>query len=186
LKRLVFREVLDGDVKKFAAKSNISGTGGGARDFRYRPYDDFDDVFSRILTDHKKEKRTRDEQPVDVVTYFGKGTYRGPNGDEPDKVLQFEPPTTARPNEGRLTRLSSLGLTVPKGEGRVFLLIWQMDDDAVWLGFATQKQLEANAWYQKINDFLLECMNAKRPVNNAAQGFIDFERSKHFCNSSPT
>jgi hypothetical protein len=184
IKRLVFREVLPGDTLKFAAKSNKQkAAGGGARDFRYRPYNKFDNIFGKILKQRSKVTRRRNKKSVSVGIYYDNATLVQ-NGINTPKVLEFEPPTTARKGEGRLTKLSSLGLSVPKGEGRVYLLVWQTGDDKVWFGFATQTQLEAKAWFKEINDFLLACMHAHRRAGNAAQGFMDFETSHTFCNSS--
>jgi hypothetical protein len=182
VKRVVFREVLPGDVLKFAAKSNKTKSGGGARDFRYNPYDKFDDVFGRLLKGRRQEDRVRNKITTSVTVYENKAGLCTPSGVVPGKTLEFEPPTSAREGEGRLTRLNSLGLSVPKNQGRVFLMVWQTDDGKVWFGFATENELQSGKWHASINDFLLSCMTAKRRHGNAAQGFIDFEQGSQFCN----
>jgi hypothetical protein len=177
IKRIVFREVLAGDVKKFKAKSNTSQTGGGARDFRYRPYDKFDDVFGRILMGRAKPPRVRGGSSTHVTIYTG--SVQITPGSQLT-TLEFEPPTTARANEGRLTRLNALGLTVPTGQGRVFLLIWQTGDNNAYLAFATETQINSNQWHPAINQELTACLSFKRPKNNAGQGFVDFVRGSRF------
>lgn len=180
IKRLIFREVLAGDVKKFEAKSNKTKSGGGARDFRFRPYSEFDGIFERMLAGTDTKPRKRDGAAKTITIYTSPVSIWGGTVSHP---LEFEPPTTARKNEGRLTRLNHLGLAVPKNQGRVFLVIHQTGDDKVWLSFATQDELTNKAWHPTINDFLLACMLAPRSSNSAAQGFLDIEAGTHFCNS---
>jgi len=40
--RFVFKELKDGDLRKFTATSADANSGGGARDQRFSPYDKFD------------------------------------------------------------------------------------------------------------------------------------------------
>lgn len=180
IKRFVFREVLAGDVLKFAAQSSSSGTGGGARDMRFRPYDKFDAVFERLLTGRKTVSRVRNAVPVDIRIYSAPVSVVHSSSRVTTATMEFEPPTTARDDEGRLTRLNHYGLAVPASQGRVMLLIWQTGDNAVRLAFATEKQLAAGKWHPQIGQALVDCFATKRRHGNAAQGFVDFVRGTRF------
>ena len=49
VKRAVFYDIYPGDRLKLDAKSNIAKSGGGARDFRFSPQEEFIPVFGEIL-----------------------------------------------------------------------------------------------------------------------------------------
>lgn len=182
--RIVFREVLSGDRRKFEAKSNDASTGGGARDFRFSPYDKFDGIFERMLTGRRSEMRTRDRKKISEEIYTSSVNVEKANGLVITKTIEFEPPTTARPNEGRLTRLNHYGLEVPNNnEGRILLLLYQTGDTRLWLNFATENQLQQGAWDENLTDLLLPCLNAPRASSHAAQGFHDLALSSSFCKS---
>lgn len=184
LLRLVFREVLSGDRRKFEANSNNANTGGGARDFRFSPYDKFDGIFERMLTDRRKESRTRNGKKISEEIYTSFVNVVKANGSAITKTIEFEPPTTARPNEGRLTRLNHYGLEVPSiNEGRILLLLYQTGDTRLWLNFVTENQLQQGVWDENLTNLLLPCLNAPRASSHAAQGFHDLELSSRFCKS---
>lgn len=41
VKRFIFKELVEGDFRKFFAQSNDTDSGGGARDLRYKPQKEF-------------------------------------------------------------------------------------------------------------------------------------------------
>src|SRR4029079_6724773 len=57
--RVVFREIVPGDLRKVEADAQDAGTGGGARDLRFRPYEKFAPVFSVLLPERVQEMRKR-------------------------------------------------------------------------------------------------------------------------------
>jgi hypothetical protein len=172
VRRLAFKEVNDGDLLKFVAKSATSGTGGGARDLRFRPFKKFDGVFGRILTGRESPMRRRNGVMTPVPIYTSRVTVLGGQGGNSTRDLVFEPPTTARAGEGRLTRVSSLGLEPPIGGGRLFFLLFQTGADTPFIAFATAQQIDAKDWHPSVNDFLAEALSK---VNKSAKGYIDFE-----------
>lgn len=95
---LVFREVLEGDVKKVQAKSNISQSGGGARDLRFRDADLFGPIIERMFNG--------------VISAGSVLTTTVHWDDENDVTkstpLELWPPTEARPNELRLAKIHSV------------------------------------------------------------------------------
>ena len=69
--RIVFREILDGDRRKFVAKSNDTDTGGGARDIRFRSWTKLKTVFRRMFPHVRHLSRRRDGKPVTEDAYVG-------------------------------------------------------------------------------------------------------------------
>lgn len=184
LLRLVFREVLSGDRRKFQAKSNDTKSGGGARDFRFTPYGKFDGIFEKMLTVSRTEERTRGKKKTMVNIYTSTVNVVKADGSMGTKTIEFEPPTTRRPNEGRLTRLNHYSLEVPSNnEGRILLLLYQTGDKRLWLTFATENQLQQGVWDKNLTDLLLNCLNAPRGLRHAAQGFHDLALGNRFCKS---
>lgn len=47
--RILFKEIVDGDVRKIHADSNDSDTGGGARDFRFGSYSELEHIFHSMF-----------------------------------------------------------------------------------------------------------------------------------------
>jgi len=60
VKRIVYKEIVEGDFRKFKAESNDADTGGGARDLRFRPHDEFAKVFRELFPRSQQKTRKRD------------------------------------------------------------------------------------------------------------------------------
>lgn len=172
--RIVFKEIVAGDRRKFEAESNDDPTaGGGARDLRFRPFDKFGPVFSRMFPD-----------------VSDKGICRGrlhwvQNGKEHSGDAFFHPPTSARPNEGRLAnvdRYLPVNKLPSEGTGTAILMLVQNDDGRVWPEFTTDRSLEKGGWHAQVRDMIVGCLRARRRANVSMVGFVDFETKESFCN----
>lgn len=179
VKRIIFREVMPGDLRKFTASAAPSGTGGGARDLRFRPFDKFDGIFARTLPGRAIVERRRDGEREDLEIYTATADVVAGNNASSKRDISFEPPTTARPNEGRLARVHELDLDVPQGEGRVMILIIQDANDNVIITFFSEKDAGSGAWHQTVTDFFKEVF-AKPQGVNATQGYIDIEQKSRW------
>ncbi|MDT7530579.1 hypothetical protein OVY29_18110 [Sphingopyxis sp. SE2] len=179
VKRIIFREVMPGDLRKFTATSADSNTGGGARDFRFTPFEKFDGVFARALPGREKKPRVRNGVRTSVTLYTADVSIPKKNGSASTRELRFEPPTTAREGEGRLAQLSKFGLEPPAGEGRFFLLIIEDASANVILTFYSEQDLASGQWHSVVNDFFKKVL-ATPQKTNANQGFIDFEKHTHW------
>ena len=103
--RIVFREILEGDRLKFIAQSNISDTGGGARDLRFRGWDQMEEVLRKLFPGTEVAKRRRAGADT-LEIYSGRFHWlRKSDGVEVSREALLEPPTDARPNEARITRV---------------------------------------------------------------------------------
>lgn len=172
IKRIVYKEIVSGDLKKFEAQSNDSDTGGGARDLRFNPYNEFKKVFERMLT-------TKDGN-------ICVGEFCWLHGEKIIiKRAQFHPPTTARPNEGRIGNVDKC---IPKinistiSSDKILLLIIQREDDTTWVHFTTERSLEQDDWHEAVKNEILRGLRAKRSSRVAAYGYIDFEYAERYYN----
>lgn len=171
--RIVFKEIVSGDRRKFNAASNDSPSGGGARDLRFRPYDKFAPVFERMFS-------IKDTN----------GILRGhlnwiKDGEELSGIAIFHPPTNSRPNEGRLGRVHEYLPTesLPNEEdGNTILLLIQDDEEKVWPSFTTDRSLDEDDWHVKVKELILNCLHAQRRSGSSMMGYIDFKTGESYCN----
>lgn len=181
--RILFRQILDGDRLKFIAQSNITDSGGGARDLRFRAWDEMQGLLRKLFPVARLEKRRRSAGDA-LEVYIGRFHWLTKSGQEVSKEAVLEPPTDARPNEARITRVHEYAcFTIQKpdeGYGRLLALFIQKQDGSVWPFIVTERSLEHDDWNPAVADFLLSALNAKRPSARAAYGFIDFTTGERF------
>jgi hypothetical protein len=182
VKRIVYREIVDGDRRKFQARSTDTSSGGGARDLRFGSYEKFADIFRTMFPSNRVVKRRRGSKQVDVKVLVGQLHWVEKRKNPPQEVISsqeviFEPPTDARRNEGRLTRVHTyppLRVKLPTTQGRLVLLLVQRDDDSVWPEIVTEKSLRSGGWDDCVAGPILRSLDSTRS-NRAARGYMDFE-----------
>lgn len=186
--RILYKEIVVGDLKKIEAKSNITPTGGGARDFRFGEFDRLEPIIRKMFPQAVKQTRRRGGKAVTVEIFRGV-FYWDFNGKVEDKTVEFEPPTTARPQEGRITRVHEQPVfdlnRIPKvrEDNRVLLLLVQRNDGTVWPHFIEESSLHvADAWDPRVASELLSCIRARRAEGRAVIGYRDFVTGEHYCN----
>jgi hypothetical protein len=186
--RILYKELVEGDLRKLEAKSNDSDTGGGARDFRFGAYKTLLPVIKQMFPQTVKESRKRGGQMVQIDVFKGVFSWANANGSVQNKEAYFEPPTDVRPSEGRIARVHEYpcfdASHVRIGAGnRVLLLLIQLHDGSVWPHYAEEKSLRTpNAWHPVVAKELLDCLDAVRPVNQAVIGYRDFTNAGRYCN----
>lgn len=186
--RILYKELVEGDLRKLQAKSNDADTGGGARDFRFRSFDTLLPVIKKMFPQTVQEKRSRNKKSVQVDIFKGHFSWYDANQNVVKKEAYMEPPTSARPGEGRIARIHEYSCfdasKVKIGAGnRVLLLLIQLDDGSVWPYYAEEKSLRTPGnWHVVVAKELLDCLDAKRPANQAVLGFRDFTNAGRFCN----
>lgn len=186
--RILYKELLEGDLRKIQARSNDAETGGGARDFRFRSFDTLLPVIQKMFPQTVKENRVRNKKPVMIDVYQGRFFWYDAKDNVVSKEVYLEPPTSARPGEGRIARIHEYpcfdASKVRIGVGnRVLLLLIQLEDGTVWPYYAQERSLRTvGEWHPDVARVLLECMDAARPANQAVLGFKDFTNDKEFCN----
>ena len=191
--RLLYKEISGGDIKKFAAESNKDGkVGGGARDLRFGGFVELEDFLGKMFPGRSEVDRKRKKKPVKLEQLSTDFHWLDANGKLQRKTAYVEPPTSARKNEWRLTRVD----TFPCFQGedlreipgdRLFLLIVQRENGQVWPHFARESELsippgQPNAWHPDIAIPITSCASAKRPKNVIVMGFSDYTQRKGYCN----
>ncbi|PRE19360.1 hypothetical protein [Burkholderia multivorans] len=186
--RILYKELREGDLRKLQAKANDSDSGGGARDFRFRSFDTLLPVIKKMFPDNVRVKRRRNKQTVLVDIFKGNFSWYDANQNVVSKEAYMEPPTSARPGEGRIARIHEYpcfdASKVKIGVGnRVLLLLIQLTDGSVWPYYAEERSLRTPGdWHSGVARVLLDCLDAVRPANQAVLGFKDFTNDDQFCN----
>lgn len=186
--RILYKELVEGDLRKLQAKANDSDSGGGARDFRFRSFDTLLPVIKKMFPQTVQEKRRRNKQLVLVDIFKSNFYWYDAKQNVVSKEAYMEPPTSARPGEGRIARIHEYACfdasKVKIGVGnRVLLLLIQLNDGSVWPYYAQEKSLRTPGdWHPAVAKVLLDCLDALRPVNQAVLGFKDFTNHENFCN----
>lgn len=170
--RIVYKQILYGDLKKFQAQSNNSPTGGGARDLRFSPFTKFGPVFKKLFFLNNNNG-----------VYSGE-FYSIEEGKKIIRPVYFHSPTSARPHEGRIANVDKcLPLhNIPPYEEAVILLIIQRDDRSVWPHFTTNRSLGSDDWNPMVANVILSCFVANRRYGVSMVGFVDFETNEVYCN----
>ncbi len=187
--RILYKEIVAGDLRKILAQSNDSDTGGGARDFRFGSFKTLLPVITQMFPKKAKENRKRNGVVEEIDVFQGEFFWHDAKGQVVRKDSFFEPPTDVRPAEGRIARVHEYGCfdtsRVPKGGevNRVLLLLIQLNDGSVWPHYAEEKTLRIKGkWDAVVAAELLACLDAKRAANRAAIGYRDFTNASRYCN----
>ena len=186
--RILYKELVEGDLRKLKAKSNDANTGGGARDFRFGSYKTLLPVIRLMFPQTVQEVRKRGGQSVMIDVFKGAFFWSDAQGNIHRKDAYFEPPTDVRPTEGRITRVHEYpcfdanSVEISAGN-RILLLLIQRDDDSLWPYYVEEQSLHIpNVWHPVVATELLNCLNAVRPVNQAVIGYRDFISAAGYCN----
>lgn len=183
VKRILYKEISNGDLRKLRAESNDSDSGGGARDLRL-PEGEFRDVIRRLLPQEIKRQRKVDGHQTEITILTGPVIHPVSKDGETKELkipLEWWPPTTARPAEGRIARVHE-ALPMPKeGLGRVFFLLIQDTAGAVYSHYAYEDHLRAGLWRTEVSQPLLRCCDALDRKKPTVQGYIDYTTNVQFC-----
>jgi hypothetical protein len=187
--QVLYKQIVEGDIRKIKAQSNDAATGGGARDFRFGSYERLRPIIKQMFPQTVKESRKRGGRTVQIDVFMGEFSWHDNQGRVVRKTSYFEPPTDVRPSEGRIARVHEYDCfddsLVPKfGTGnRVLLLLIQLQDGSVWPYYAEERTLrQPGAWNPAVAKELLTCLDAKRPEGQVAIGFRDFINNASYCN----
>lgn len=177
--RVIFRSIEPGDRRKLLAESNDAASGGGARDFRFN-YKDFKPIvelmFPAVVTARRRRKGVATDIPIRVATLM----WRDSAGDH-TMAISFEPPTDARPAEGRIPSVNEIPPLDPAhlppatdGEA-IALFVQDSSQPELWAYYVSEKDLKRTgkgAWNRKVAEPILRAL-ATRKQGRAATGWID-------------
>ena len=172
--RVVFQTLTEGDRLKMDAVSNVSQTGGGARDLRFRPESAFLPVFRKMLPEVILVPRGATQ----IETYRGTVSWIA-SGQEKSREMTVWPATDARPNEcriGGVNRFDFSGLVEQDpGGGRSVFLLFQQQNGSVRVYFTTETSLRSDDWNSTIKSFAKHWMGTRH-----RSAFLDLETGERF------
>lgn len=176
----VYKEIIEGDLRKLVAGSNDSDTGGGARDLRL-PYKTFRPIMNQIFT---RDAVGRGGKPIRVATV----TYIDKDGGAKTTELSYWPPTQSRKTEDRIAKIHdspALGGRLPAdNRGRVFVVFTKFSDGTVRCDYAYENDLRTpGIWADEARGQILRCMAASEQSNRTVQGYYDFTEGAGFCHA---
>ena len=164
---VIYKKIVEGDLRKFTATSNFTKIGGGARDMRFNPALEFFPAFQRMFT-----------QSGSIL----RGYFSWAN--EPDTEVEVHPPTNARPNEVRIGKIHECfpQSVIPNDATDCILLIVLDGTGKVCPYFTSQYSLVHDNWHPAIKDPILEGLNAQRSSKTTAMGFVDIDNGRSYTN----
>lgn len=176
----VYKEIVAGDLRKLAAESNDSPTGGGARDLRF-PAKTFRPIMHRIFTHDAVGRGGKPIRTADVM-------YLDEHEELQRTRLSYWPTTSSRPAEDRIAQVHSspaLGGRLPaKDKGRAFVVFTKFEDGTVRCDYAYEDDLKKKGvWATEASAQILNCMASATHTNRTVQGYYDFIEGTGFCHA---
>jgi hypothetical protein len=170
VKRFIFKELVEGDFRKFIAQSNDTDTGGGARDLRYKPQKIFYPFFEKMMA-----VKNADNTLDDIFHWEIEG-----------KVIttkvKVHPPTNSRPNEIRIARVHQCipDEVVPQNHNNAIFLIVQYSDNSLWPYFVTIDSIRNDDWDPIVKRVITEAYDVEKRENITATGYYDYETGEEY------
>lgn len=155
--RVLFYEMQEGDWRKLQGRSNVTESGGGARDLRLSDRA-FRDMMAKFFPQQRQTRVARADRnaapdPITnrhpriqetITIQHGPLTWVEGN-EEKTQDVEYWPPTGARPSEGRLAQISKIpplrDRRPPATEGRAFLVLLQDAHGQVFPYYLTEAYL---------------------------------------------
>lgn len=189
--RILYKEIVPGDLRKFLAESNDTKSGGGARDLRFGAYTNLLPAIREMFPIVVTEERLRGSTTQSVDIFKGKFYWFDSKQQLKSEDAFFEPPTSARPLEARIRRVHEYECFNPEliptasESNKVLLLLIQQGDGTVWPYFAEERTLrQPGVWDPDVAEELLGCIDARRRKGQSVIGFKDFTTMESYCNGN--
>ena len=156
---ILYKKIVNGDLRKFSATSNDQPNGGGARDLRFSPADKFLPAFEKMFPSRKNSQ------------LYGHFSWSGHGQTE----VLVHPPSNSRPNEIRIGCVHECfpRAVVPGSADDCILLLVLDDTGKVWPFFTSEESLSTGGWHPLVRDSLLAGLRAKRRRNITPMGYLD-------------
>lgn len=165
---VVYKKIVDGDLRKFSATSNDRPTGGGARDLRFSPAGEFMPIFEKMFP-HREG---------DVL--YGRFLW---DDYAPTEVF-IHSPTNSRPNEIRIGRVHECfpSNVIPEDAQDCILLLILDNNGNVWPYFTSEHSLRTDNWHPVIKNGILEGLAARRGERVTPMGYINIADGGSYTN----
>lgn len=168
VKLVIYKKIVDGDLRKFSATSNDQPSGGGARDLRFSPAGEFMAAFEKMFP-HRENN-----------VLYGHFSWVGYDSTE----VFIHPPTKSRPNEIRIGRVHECfpAGVIPDSAKDCILLLILDDNGKVWPHFTSEHSLRTDNWHPVVKNAILEGLGARRGERVTPMGFIDIADGGSYTN----
>lgn len=176
--RVYFQEITEGDRRKIEGKSNDAQTGGGARDLRF-PYEKFRSFFERMFPTKRSDKRDGEQ----LTIHHGNVFWVDNAGLQQVSMIEFWPPTNARPSEGRLGRVNQLGnlrALPPTSEGRLIVMLTQLTGGEIRVRHVSEMALLDDSLTNEVVVEQVRKAFAAQRSNHSIRGFIDWNEGEFY------
>lgn len=164
---VIYKRIVEGDLSKFTATSNVTPSGGGARDLRFSPASVFFPVFQRMFPN---------------VGGILRGRFSWKNHADTEAVIR--PPSTARPNEIWISTVHKCfpASAIPTDAADCILLIVLDSEGKVCPYFTSERSLTYDRWHPAVKDPVLAGLNARRSARTTPMGYVDIENGVNYTN----
>jgi len=166
---VIYKRIVEGDLSKFTASSNITQSGGGARDLRFSPADTFYSAFQQMFPARSQEG---------VLSGCFSWTKHG------DTRVLIHPPTNSRPNEVRIGRVHECfpADAIPDSAADCVLLLVLDSTGRTYPYFTSRHSLANDCWHPAVKEPILAGLGARRSANMTAMGYIDIAHRRVYTN----
>lgn len=170
VKRFVFKELVEGDFRKFIAQSNDTDSGGGARDLRYKPQKVFYPFLKKMMN-----KKNSDNTLEDIFHWRI-------DGKEITTNFKVHPPTKSRRNEIRIAQVNKCipEKVVPSEHKNTIFLIVQLSDNSLWPYFVTLESIKNDDWDPIVKHVIVSAYTTEKRDSVTATGFYDYETKEEY------
>ena len=168
VKLVIYKKIVDGDLRKFSATSNDQPSGGGARDLRFSPAEDFLPAFAAMFPNR------------DGPVLHGLFSWV----DLPPTEVDIHPPTPSRPSEIRIGRVHECfpAEVIPRSARDCILLLILDGGGSVWPYFTSEHSLRTDNWHPMVRDAILRGLHARRPRRITPMGYINLADGRSYTN----
>jgi len=168
VKIVIYKRIVEGDLSKFTATSNITPSGGGARDLRFSPAPEFFPMFQRMF-----------QAEADGIL---RGQFFWAN--HAPTEAEIHPPTNSRPNEVRIGKIHECFPqdVIPGDSTDCVLLIVLNDAGQVYPHFTSLTSLRTEGWHPAVKNPIISGLTAPRNAKITAMGYVDLENGRSYSN----
>ena len=169
VKLVIYKKIVPGDFKKFRAESNDAPSGGGARDLRFRPANEFTAQFSIMFA-----------VPGANATLTGQFYWEGLTPTD----VKIHQPTNSRPGEVRIATVHECfpAQVIPADCDDCVLLLVLRSDDRVYPAFTSERSLREDNWHSAVKEPILRGLHAIRSAMKTPMGYVDIENGREWNN----
>ena len=164
---IIYKVIVEGDLRKFENQSNDSATGGGARDLRFNPLSVFRPIFIRMFP---KEIKKDQYEAIFHWSHY-----------PPTHTIIHTTTANVR-KEVRIACIRECLHNFPVNAGDAIFLLVMDSNGEVWPYFTSEQSLRNDDWDPLVSSEILRGLAAKRNTKTTAAGYLDLENNVYYTN----